>query len=428
MLRIPAIVLAVLLAAGLRCEFTYAAQQVPRVNCEFAHQRELELAPLDTGPLQLNAVYCHSIRFSGLKSAPVVSPDGQSIAYMENGGILRVARLDGGSNWTDQQTVTEVFARFGTEIRSADGFSWASNSKFLWTASQENWQPSRFAKSPLRPVMAVENEGIRLLPPLQHAAGPLDALLWADGDGLAVAQFGTRGGYYRPEHEDENPSFAIVDAQHGVVLDALAFTAIEALQNHAGGISPSAFVRDAAATRLHNGKVRTLLRVGQWVVWTEGQPPIVMADPYATDFGTRVAMAPGGSQVLVGRQLRTEGALICERRPDCSTPGRPVEGILAAMHDLATGRLLWSIRATVIEDYAFPIPAISPDARFALVGLVPDGALPQIALVKLEDGSIVQTIPAPGGDYTMGFARAGLSVWTHAYGLTALYDVQPGMR
>jgi hypothetical protein len=98
------------------------------------------------------------------------------------------------------------------------------------------------------------------------------------------------------------------------------------------------------------------------------------------------------------------------------------------MHDVATGRLLWSIRATVTEDYAFPTPAISPDVRFALVGLVPDGALPHIALVRLEDGSIVQTIPAPGGDYAMGFARAGLSVWTHAYGLTALYDVQPGLR
>jgi hypothetical protein len=96
------------------------------------------------------------------------------------------------------------------------------------------------------------------------------------------------------------------------------------------------------------------------------------------------------------------------------------------MHDLATGRLLWSIRATVTADYKFPTPAISPDARFALVGLVPEDASLRIALVGLEDGSIVQTIPAPGGDYAMGFARAGLSVWTHAHGLTALYDVQAG--
>jgi hypothetical protein len=95
------------------------------------------------------------------------------------------------------------------------------------------------------------------------------------------------------------------------------------------------------------------------------------------------------------------------------------------MHDLVDGRLLWSIRATVTYDYEFPSPAISPDARFALVGLVPEGAGPLIALVALEDGRIVQTIPAPSGRYAMGFARGGLSVWTHANGLTALYDVQP---
>jgi hypothetical protein len=428
MLRLPTIVLVMLFAAGWRCEFTYAAQQVPRINCEFAHQRELELAPLDTGPLQLKAVYCHGIRSAGLKSAPVVSPDAQSIAYIEGDGILRVARLDSGSNWTDYQIATDAFSSFAAELVSVRGFSWASDSKSLWAAQQEKWRPSNFAKSAMRPVIVTNNEGIQLLPPLIHAAGPLDALLWADGDGLAVAQFGTRGDYYRPPHGDENPNFAIVDVRRGLLRDTLAFADIEAWKDRGDRISSTTFVRDAAAMRLQSGKVRVLLRVRQWVVWTEGQPPYEILDPYADDFGTRVVLTPDGSQVLVGRQLRTEGAFICERRPGCDRPGRPVEGVLAAMHDLATGSLLWSIRATVTADYAFPIPAISPDARFALVGLVPEGASPRIALVRLEDGSTVQTIPAPGGPYTMGFARAGLSVWTHAHGLTALYDVQPGPR
>jgi hypothetical protein len=428
MFRILTFVLVVLFAQSLRCGFTHAAEQVPRINCEFAHQRDLELAPFDTGPLQLKAAYCHRIRFAGLKSAPVVSSDAQSIAYIEGDGMLRVARLDGGSNWTDHQIATDAFSSSGAELVSVRGFSWASDSKFLWAAQQEKWQPSNFVKSAMQPVIVTNNEGIQLLPALQHASGPLDALLWADSDGLAVAQFGTRGEYYRPTHDDKNPSFAIVDARRGLVRDTLAFAAIEAWKDRGDRISSTTFVRDAAATKLQSGKVRVLLRVRQWVVWTEGKPPYVIPDPYADDFGTRVVLAPDGSQVLVGRQLRTEGAFICERRPGCDRPGRPVEGVLAALHDLETGRLLWSIRATVTADYKFPTPAISPDARFALVGLVPDGGRPQIALVKLEDGTIVQTIPAPGGDYTMGFARAGLSVWTHAYGLTALYDVQPGPR
>jgi hypothetical protein len=424
MRRILTIALLLLFADGCRCGFTHAAQQAPRINCKAAHQRELDLAPLGNGPLQLQAIYCQSIRSTPFtKSGPILSPDGQSIAYVEHDTILRVARLDGGDTWTDYRTEMGSFAHFGS-IRSAPAVSWASNSKSVWSAHHEAIQPSGFAKSPLQPLKTSEDGGILPLPLLQHDAGPLDALLWADGEGLAVAQFGTRGGYYQPEHADKKPSFAIVDAQRGLVLDTLAFTAIEALKDRAPSPSPNAVVRDAAAARLVDGKVRVLLSVGRWVLWTEGHPPVTMADPYAADFGNRIVMSPDGSHVLVGRQLRTAGAMICERKPDCSAAGHPVEGILAAMHDLDNGRLIWSIRATVTADYEFPAPAISPDARFALIGLVPEGTRPLIALVALEDGRIVQTIPSPGGNYAMGFARAGLSVWTHSHGLTAVYDVQ----
>jgi hypothetical protein len=418
--------LVVLFAVGWRCEHAYAAERVPRINCEAAHQRDLELAPLGDGPLQLKAVYCQRIRATSLPlSPPTVSPDGQSIAYVEHDAILRIARLDAEDTWIDYRTEMGAFARFGLSPRSMPAVSWVSNSKSVWASNYEAVQPSGFVKSPLQPLKTAGDGIVLPLPPLRHDAGPLDALLWADGDGLAVAQFGTRGGYYRPEHPDEDPSFAIVDAGRGLVLDTLPFAAIEALQNRARGISPSAAIKNAAATKLSNGKVRTLLSVGEWVVWTEGQPPIAIADPYAADFDSYIVMSPDGSRVLVGRLLRTKGAMICEHKPGCGTAGRPVEGVLAAMHDLVDGRLLWSIRATVTYDYEFPSPAISPDARFALVGLVPEGAGPLIALVALEDGRIVQTIPAPSGRYAMGFARGGLSVWTHANGLTALYDVQP---
>ena len=95
------------------------------------------------------------------------------------------------------------------------------------------------------------------------------------------------------------------------------------------------------------------------------------------------------------------------------------------MHDITDGHLLWSIPAKVSSDYESAVPAISPDGRFALIGLPPEGARPLIALIALEDGRIVQTIPSPGGPAAMGFARGGQLVWTHAHGLTALYDVQP---
>jgi hypothetical protein len=101
--------------------------------------------------------------------------------------------------------------------------------------------------------------------------------------------------------------------------------------------------------------------------------------------------------------------------------------VLAALHDVETGRLLWSIRATADNDFEFPTPAISPDGRYALVGLMPEaGKAPRIALVAMNDGTVVQTLPPPSGaQYSMGFAQSGRVVWTHSSGLTALYAVLP---
>jgi hypothetical protein len=54
-----------------------------------------------------------------------------------------------------------------------------------------------------------------------------------------------------------------------------------------------------------------------------------------------------------------------------------------------------------------------------------EGSAPQIGLVAMSDGRIVQTFPAPGGTYAIGFARGGRTIWAHAHALTALYDLRP---
>jgi hypothetical protein len=352
----------------------------------------------------------------------VVSPDGRSIAYIEHDTVLRVARLDSARVWTDYQADLGTFAKFGAEIRSIPAFTWASNSQFLWTATHESLRPSGFAKTQMQVVQTAEDGRFQPLPLLQHAAGPLDALLWADGDGLAVGQFGTRGEFYRPKHNDPNPTFAIVDAARGRVLDTLPFAALDPIRERPRGTPPYVLVRNAAATTLRDGRVRALLSVRQWVVWTQGEAPHTMPDPYADEIGLRMVLSPDGSRVLVGQHLRTKGS-VCYRANYGCVPGRAVEGILAAVHDLDTGRALWTIRATATADYEFPTPAISQNGRYALVGLMPTDARPLIALVFMDDGKIVQTFPAPGGDYAMGFMRGGRGVWTHAYGLTALYDL-----
>jgi hypothetical protein len=278
----------------------------------------------------------------------------------------------------------------------------------------------------MRPVRTTENGALELLPQLQHDAGPLDALLWAGGAGLAVAEFGTRGGFYRPEHDDPTPTFAIIDAQRGLLLDALPFDAIEPLRKLVQGAAPYALVKNAAATTLPDGRVRVLLSVGQWIVWTQGEAPRILPDPYAGESHSRMVLSPDGSRILVGRMLRTDGGF-CGRVGGC-LPGRPVEGVLAALHDLKTGREIWALRATAIADFEFPSPAISPDGRYAMVGLMPGDVRPLIALISMNDGKTVQTLPAPGGAYAMGFANEGRTAWTHAYGVTALYDLRANAR
>jgi hypothetical protein len=295
-------------------------------------------------------------------------------------------------------------------------------------------RPNGFAISPLRPVQAAEDGSLRPLPELRHDGGSLDALLWAGSDGLAAAQFGTRGGFYPPEHDDPTPTFALVDARRGLVLDSLPFEAIESLRGRPRGAAAYARVENATAAALPDGRVRALLSVASWVVWTQGETPRVLPDPYPGEAHSRMVLSPDGSRVLVSRLHRTNGGYCIE--PRGCFPGRPVEGVLAALRELATGRELWTIRATATNDYEFPMPAISQDGRHALIGLMPQRTNVRIALVSMDDGKILQTIPVPGGihvtgspgAYAMGFFRDGRGVWTGALGLTALYDLAPSRR
>jgi hypothetical protein len=40
------------------------------------------------------------------------------------------------------------------------------------------------------------------------------------------------------------------------------------------------------------------------------------------------------------------------------------------------------------------MPAISEDGRYAVIGLMPERPSPQIALVSMDDGKILQTVPS----------------------------------
>ena len=386
---------------------------------------DLNLDPLDAGPLVLGSVYRQVFPPSPTgRSAPLISPDARCIAYASDyPSTLRVGRLDATALGTSYKISP---ARFGIQDDSAQFLAWAPNSEFLWAATQdEQWfqigdgYSRRYATSALQPIRAGLDGRVDLLPPLSHEAGSLDALIWAGSGGLAAAQFGTRGKAYRPAHDDPNPTFAIVDTARGQVLDTLPFDT--AWQDHQLNALKNT-VNQAGAAVLAEGGVRLLLRVGlQWVVWTQGHRPKVLPAPYPRET-TNLALSPDGSRILIGRHLRTNGWV--HIRGQGTIPGEPNEGILVAMFDIGTGEELWSIRATAVRDFHFPVPAFSSDGRMALVGLMPTEEITAIGLVSSQDGRILQRLPAPGASFSMGFVRGGRTVWTHANGVTALYELR----
>jgi hypothetical protein len=416
-----------------------AAHAVERINCDDPYYRTLDLAPVGPGPLELAKVFCQRVE-TNFKEVAMVSPDGRSIVYLQGGTdysaerkMLYIAPLDAVDSWRSHALAMGPLWQFGDADRSVPAYGWASNSSGVWTATREKIGPDGIANSGLQPAfIALEDNRIQLFEPLRHAAGPLDGLLWADGDGLALARFGARGASYnQPQRHDKNPTFAIIDAKRGMVLDTLPFDVFKALS----GAHYIANLDNAAATRLQNGKVRAvLMALNQWAVWTQGEPPRMLLNSYPVpkERHNKIAISPDGSRLLVAR-LHCDGGyddirkddVILQRRP-MQPPCKPVESVIAALHDLETGRQLWDVRATVYRNALYPNPAISGDGRYALVGLPYKDAHAEIALISMDDGKIVQTFRSPGEGAlnSIGFLEGGRGVWIHSNGATVLYDLR----
>ena len=56
-------------------------------------------------------------------------------------------------------------------------------------------------------------------------------------------------------------------------------------------------------TVLPDGRVRLLFRaVREWIVWTQGQRPVVLPDPYGLEVPpSRLVLSPDGSRLLIGQ-------------------------------------------------------------------------------------------------------------------------------
>ncbi|MEA3041041.1 MAG: hypothetical protein QOC65_530 [Sphingomonadales bacterium] len=410
-----------------------------------------EAEPLGSGPARLATIRCLDLsRGQDYVLPPVVSPDGQSVAFWGSGqvGPLDIVPLDGGSGFRLSNRVT--FRDFGWGVDSRqDALAWRSDGSALWSVEQQVVRPNGWALSGLTPILIDRGGNVQRFAPPEHAAGPLDALAWVGGDGRAIVQFGTRGNLYRPEHDDPSPTLAMIDVPRRRILHSLTATDAQALRVRVGSYNGFG-IFDVSAVQLRNGRLRALLQFQRvadrsprpapisgpaedrflpavWLLWTEGQRPAPLT-PLFDDRFARAELTPDGSHILVWRALQPDGMII----DDCRTcppppPPTPIEGAVAALIDTTSGRTIWSVQARASESWnRFGGPVISPTGRFALIPLPAADRRQMIALLSMADGRILQRFsPACNGCYppSFGFTRGGGRMWIGIPSRLAFYDL-----
>jgi hypothetical protein len=431
-----------------------SAQDIAKTNCDVNEawryvSKEAEGA-VSPGPFRLIALHCQTLGNAGppgtaMPFTPIepviVSPDISRIASQNahdhyNRGIAVAPLSEPRVNVVHRDALDFFWGWIARSNKPQKAIRWSADSRTLWSAMQEratcpcpgSWA-AKPAVGPVRPI-AIENGTVRELPTMTHPAGTLDALLWAE-DGRALVLFGAHGGAYRPEVPNPNPTIAFVDAARGRVIESLPLQAVVT----GAGRPDTRLAYDIVAAEivgLRDGRLRAFLRTGQsWVVWTQASPPRVLPDPYPMqDQSNReieTAISPDGSRLLIVRQYHRVGRNCVDPYHGPCSPGPSLDGVLAAYHDLETGRAIWTyrVRITVPGIGWYPTPALSDDGRYALIGLPPSDSTDQnsVALVSTSDGSVQQQFRG-GSKIAIGFGRGSRQLWIHDRGLTAVYALQ----
>lgn len=417
-------------------------------GCPEEFVERFDPGPATPGPLRLESISCLDFQSSPYTvTDPILSPDG-AIAARWHGGSpapIEISRIEapGRVDIPNRVTFRSLVSAAGSG--SSDALAWSIDSQALWSVRQESMTPSGFALGGLEPITIGRDGNVRALPPLRHRAGPLDGLQWVGSEGRALAVFGTRGRYYRPEHEDREPTLAMVDAARSRVLASIAARNVPELRPR---LEPfGLMVAGATAILLPDGRMSAVLRFngwaerrpgagpnGQqiihppvWLFWTQGEPPRVRPSPYANERISNLMLTPNGNSLLVVRPLQPDGAQIQCRAPPCpqGPPPTPVTGPIAELIDASTGRLIWRLRARASRFWSQSgTAAIS--GRYVLIPLPPEGDRSPIAVVEMRRGRVMQII-APAGigshRYGLGFTADGRRAWVSTSNMMFFYRI-----
>jgi len=402
----------------------------------------------EASPLRLVSIDCVGISSDSYYPTSV-SPNGAAVQHWSSGYIqhFNIAPLGepGGVQLVNKVTY-RTLASHDPSGAAPDAIAWSVDSGALWSVRQAV-NPSGFAITGLTPIKLGLDGSIHDLPLLRHAAGPLDGIMWVGGEGKAVALFGWRGGYYKPEHDDPEPTLAIIDASTGKILDSLPVRTIPTFKDRLPAYGVTHSIGSATGAILPDGRVRTVLHMNRWterpqggsnkrediirhtdfwLEWTQGEAPQEWRDSYASDWLKPAVLSADGSRLLVMRELQPNGVQVfdCD---DCKvTPPTPVTGTIAELIDVVTRRALWTLPATATQFWSQRTPpAISPDGRYGLFQLPPSDMRRPIALVDMRNGRIIQTIaPSMVGSYadSFGFTKEGKRVWVATANVVRIYS------
>ncbi len=358
-----------------------------------------------------------------------LSPDGSKVAFSPAGSGVYIRSLDGSGAEVGQGGIVQSgAAAFDDKLGGADSLRWSDDSSRLYLGV------GALKPVTLRPAVMTPDGAVRENPEPTHPNGPLDALLYAGGGGQAVAQFGTTAHLRWPQQVNETPTFAIVDTNTGVIRSTLTYE--DALR---GRMAADADRRRmglwrASAALLPDSRVRLIAQMSYptnegfggteyvWMLWTEGDASALLDDPYPGNRGT-LLLSPDGAALLVTSSLTAIS--FCPADATCAEPARPAEGMVAALHETQSGRRLWEIRGVARTFNPLPTPAISPDGRYALIGLpAEDWTNAHAALVSMESGRTLAEIPVDVASYHVGFSRGGRQIWIHRAREILTYDLE----
>ena len=385
--------------------------------------------PHAPGPLRLSRILCNVTRKLGSDGGEVLSPspNGRWMAFLPwhyKRLPLRLQEMAHGSEPRDLQVTSTHYFQVGGQ----PGARWNTASDAIW-----------FAK----PISDTENgsgavEAVRLgldgkltrMPALSHSNGPLNGLFWIGGDGQAIASFRTIPPVDPQTHKILPPTYAMVDTASGQVLDSFDAKLFEALKAANADAKDFFHTGSILATKLPDGRVRALLDLKRWVLWDQGEQPRIVDLPQAS---AAELSADGKTAFLLRPNLPGEDNrgwfVSCDgeggRHGPC--PKRePRDGTWASLHDVGTGKLIWALRWTFDRYDRLSNFTVSPDGRLAVVAVLSraDPNKHFLAVLSMRDGRVLQTLPPPRGDYSMGFSAGGTLVWISSWRGTLLYSTR----